>query len=198
MRVNIPKDNPNMTVQAVPLQSQSMVSNQQDHDPPSRPDATPVLSHRPPPPTRTLDPGPPPVPNANATQGPPPAPRSAHMTQNPPHWIHHRDPRNPWCGHRGPGSAGDKAKGFRGRGIWMEKRKEKRKEKLEREAPCVMCHKIEQVTCLYKLHSCSQSAPDYRLSSVSCHSQRSSLACLPARPPARLEKLTQLIDYHFF
>ncbi|CAB1437385.1 unnamed protein product [Pleuronectes platessa] len=42
-----------MTCQAVPLQSQSMVSNQQDHDPPSRPDATPVLSHRPPPPTRT-------------------------------------------------------------------------------------------------------------------------------------------------
>ncbi|CAB1435169.1 unnamed protein product [Pleuronectes platessa] len=51
MRVNIPKDNPNMTCQVVPLQSQSMVSNQQDHDPPSRPDATPVLSHRPPPPT---------------------------------------------------------------------------------------------------------------------------------------------------
>ncbi|CAB1430885.1 unnamed protein product [Pleuronectes platessa] len=48
MRVDIPKDNPNMTCQAVPLQSQSMVSNQQDHDPPSRPDATPVLSHRPP------------------------------------------------------------------------------------------------------------------------------------------------------
>ncbi|CAB1437396.1 unnamed protein product [Pleuronectes platessa] len=42
-----------MTCQAVPLQSQSMVSNQQDHDPPSRPDATPVLSHRPSPPTRT-------------------------------------------------------------------------------------------------------------------------------------------------
>ncbi|CAB1416245.1 unnamed protein product [Pleuronectes platessa] len=53
MWVNIPKDNPNMACQAVPLQSQSMVSNQQDHDPPSRPDATPVLSHRPPPPTRT-------------------------------------------------------------------------------------------------------------------------------------------------
>ncbi|CAB1451092.1 unnamed protein product [Pleuronectes platessa] len=51
--------------------------------------------------------------------------------------------RNPWCGHRGPGSAGDKAMGFRGRGIGMEKRKEK----LEREAPCVMCHKIEQDTC---------------------------------------------------
>ncbi|CAB1453505.1 unnamed protein product [Pleuronectes platessa] len=31
----------------------SMVSNHPDHDPPSRPDATPVLSHRPPPPTRT-------------------------------------------------------------------------------------------------------------------------------------------------
>ncbi|CAB1428689.1 unnamed protein product [Pleuronectes platessa] len=42
-----------MTCQAVPLQSQSMVSNHPDHDPPSRPDATPVLSHRPPPPTRT-------------------------------------------------------------------------------------------------------------------------------------------------
>ncbi|CAB1460297.1 unnamed protein product [Pleuronectes platessa] len=40
--------------------------------------------------------------------------------------------RNPWCGHRGPGSAGDKAKGFWGRGM------EKRKEKLEREAPCVI------------------------------------------------------------
>ncbi|CAB1415270.1 unnamed protein product [Pleuronectes platessa] len=38
MRVSIPKDNPNMTCQAVPLQSQSMVSNQQDHDPPSRPE----------------------------------------------------------------------------------------------------------------------------------------------------------------
>ncbi|CAB1445709.1 unnamed protein product [Pleuronectes platessa] len=42
--------------------------------------------------------------------------------------------RNTWCGHRGPGSAGDKAKGFRGRGIGMEKRKEK----LEKEAPCVI------------------------------------------------------------
>ncbi|CAB1431886.1 unnamed protein product [Pleuronectes platessa] len=42
--------------------------------------------------------------------------------------------RNPWCGHRGPGSAGDKAKGFRGRGIGMEKRKEM----LEKEAPCVI------------------------------------------------------------
>ncbi|CAB1436566.1 unnamed protein product [Pleuronectes platessa] len=51
--------------------------------------------------------------------------------------------RNPWCGHRGPGSAGDKAKGFRGRGIGMEKRKEK----LEKEALCVMCHKIEQDAC---------------------------------------------------
>ncbi|CAB1451104.1 unnamed protein product [Pleuronectes platessa] len=38
MRVDIPKDNPNMTCQAVPLRSQSMVSNQQDHDPPSRPE----------------------------------------------------------------------------------------------------------------------------------------------------------------
>ncbi|CAB1433063.1 unnamed protein product [Pleuronectes platessa] len=53
MRVDIPKDNPNMTCQAVPLQAQSMVSNHLDHDPPSRPDATPVLSHRPPPTTRT-------------------------------------------------------------------------------------------------------------------------------------------------
>ncbi|CAB1424889.1 unnamed protein product [Pleuronectes platessa] len=34
-----------MTCQAVPLQSQSMVSNHLDHDPPSRPDAT----HEPPP-----------------------------------------------------------------------------------------------------------------------------------------------------
>ncbi|CAB1421859.1 unnamed protein product [Pleuronectes platessa] len=53
MRVDILKDNPNMICQAVPLQSQSMVSNHPDHDPPSRPDATPVLSHRPPPTTRT-------------------------------------------------------------------------------------------------------------------------------------------------
>ncbi|CAB1434440.1 unnamed protein product [Pleuronectes platessa] len=53
MRVDIPKDNPNMTCQAVLLQAQSMLSNHLDHDPPSRPDATPVLSHRPPPPTRT-------------------------------------------------------------------------------------------------------------------------------------------------
>ncbi|CAB1431774.1 unnamed protein product [Pleuronectes platessa] len=42
-----------MTCQAVPLQAQSMLSNHLDHDPPSRPDATPVLSHRPPPTTRT-------------------------------------------------------------------------------------------------------------------------------------------------
>ncbi|CAB1423970.1 unnamed protein product [Pleuronectes platessa] len=53
MRVDIPKDNRNKTCQAVPLQSQSMVSNHPNHDPPSRPDATPVLSHRPPPPIRT-------------------------------------------------------------------------------------------------------------------------------------------------
>ncbi|CAB1416255.1 unnamed protein product [Pleuronectes platessa] len=53
MRVDIPKDNPNMICQAVPLQSQSMLINHPDQDPPSRPDATPVLSHRPPPPTRT-------------------------------------------------------------------------------------------------------------------------------------------------
>ncbi|CAB1431217.1 unnamed protein product [Pleuronectes platessa] len=101
MRVDIPKDNPNMTCQAVPLQAQSMLSNHLDHDPPSRPDATPespssVTVHRRPPGPITSHhrgPGPPPVPNANATQGPPPAPRSAHMTQNPPQWIHHRDPR---------------------------------------------------------------------------------------------------------
>ncbi|CAB1414674.1 unnamed protein product [Pleuronectes platessa] len=39
MRVDIPKDNPNMTCQAIPLQAQSMVINHLDHDPPSRPDA---------------------------------------------------------------------------------------------------------------------------------------------------------------
>ncbi|CAB1428436.1 unnamed protein product [Pleuronectes platessa] len=33
-----------MTCQAVPLQAQSMLSNHLDHDPPSRPDATPVLN----------------------------------------------------------------------------------------------------------------------------------------------------------
>ncbi|CAB1437400.1 unnamed protein product [Pleuronectes platessa] len=65
---------------------------------PSRPQSTiqtrrhssrppgPITSHHP-------GPGPPPVPIANATQGPPPAPRSAHITQNPPHWIQHCDPR---------------------------------------------------------------------------------------------------------
>ncbi|CAB1447625.1 unnamed protein product [Pleuronectes platessa] len=70
MRVDIPKDNPNMTCQAVPLQSQSMVSNHPDHDPPSIPDATPVLSHRPQPPTtsRRRGPGRMPIPDANATQ----------------------------------------------------------------------------------------------------------------------------------
>ncbi|CAB1444129.1 unnamed protein product [Pleuronectes platessa] len=52
----------------------------------SRPQSPSTTSHQ-------RGPGPPPVPNANATQGPPPAPRSAHMTQNPPHWIHHHDPR---------------------------------------------------------------------------------------------------------
>ncbi|CAB1454280.1 unnamed protein product [Pleuronectes platessa] len=53
--------------------------------------ATRVLSHRPPPPSmsRRRGPGPMPVPDANATQGPPPPPRSAHTTQNPPHWVHH-------------------------------------------------------------------------------------------------------------
>ncbi|CAB1450243.1 unnamed protein product [Pleuronectes platessa] len=85
-----------MTCQAVPLRSQSTLSNHLDHDPPSRPDATPVTVHRRLPGPITSHhrgPGPPPVPNANATQGPPPAPRSAHMTQNPPHWIQHCDPR---------------------------------------------------------------------------------------------------------
>ncbi|CAB1449012.1 unnamed protein product [Pleuronectes platessa] len=38
---------------SLPPLIESMVSNHPDHDPPSRPDATPVLSHRPPPPTRT-------------------------------------------------------------------------------------------------------------------------------------------------
>ncbi|CAB1457884.1 unnamed protein product [Pleuronectes platessa] len=62
------------------------------------PDQTPLQSsvtiHRRPPGPITSHhrgPGPPPVPNINTTQGPPPAPRSAHMTQNPPHWIQHRD-----------------------------------------------------------------------------------------------------------
>ncbi|CAB1422094.1 unnamed protein product [Pleuronectes platessa] len=80
-----------MTCQAVPLQSQSMVSNQQDHDPPSRPERH--SSHRPPPraanTSRRHGPGPMPVPNANATQGPPPPPRSAHTTHNPPHRVRH-------------------------------------------------------------------------------------------------------------
>ncbi|CAB1459567.1 unnamed protein product [Pleuronectes platessa] len=133
MRVNIRKDNPNMTCQAVPLQSHSMVSNQQDHDPPSRPERhsspqSPSTVHR----QRTRH-------------------RVRHHQHDQPtrHRIRHTGSttttpgarstnRNPWCGHRGPGSAGDKAKGFRGRGIGMEKRKEK----LEREAPCVMCHKF--------------------------------------------------------
>ena len=58
---------------------------------------------------------------------------------------------NPQCGHScGPGSADDKAKGLRGRSqvsnmYWWDInffdviRIEKRKEKLEREAPSVMC-----------------------------------------------------------
>ncbi|CAB1435056.1 unnamed protein product, partial [Pleuronectes platessa] len=136
-----------MTCQAVPLKSQSISATSRTTIHHLDQNATPVLSHRPLPPTtsRRRGPGLMPVPDANATQGPPP-PRSAHTTQNPPHWVHHHDPRcainnrNPWCGHRGPGSAGDKAKGFRGRGKEMEKSKEK----LEKEAPCVMCHKIEQ------------------------------------------------------
>ncbi|CAB1447621.1 unnamed protein product [Pleuronectes platessa] len=62
--------------------------------------------------------------------------RSAHMTQNPPHWIHHHDPgaRSQTaihgCGHRGPGSAGDQAKGFRGRGIGWRRGRRSWKEKL--------------------------------------------------------------------
>ncbi|CAB1435315.1 unnamed protein product [Pleuronectes platessa] len=151
MRVDIPKDNPNMTCQAVPLQAQSMLSNHPDHDPPSRPDATPVLSHR-----HRRPPGP--ITSHHRGPGPPPVPmptrhRVRHQHHDQPRIRHNGSTtatpgvrstnRNPWCGHRGPGSAGDKAKGFRGRGIGMEKRKEK----LEREAPCVMCHKIEQDTC---------------------------------------------------
>ncbi|CAB1413462.1 unnamed protein product [Pleuronectes platessa] len=56
MKLNIPKDNPNMTCQAVPLQSQSIVSNQQDHDPPSRPErhsspqSPSIATHHEPPP----------------------------------------------------------------------------------------------------------------------------------------------------
>ncbi|CAB1436705.1 unnamed protein product [Pleuronectes platessa] len=64
------------------------------------PDQTPLQSsvtvhRRPPGPIRShhRGPGPPPVPNANMKQGPPPAPRSAHMTQNLPHWIQHRNPQ---------------------------------------------------------------------------------------------------------
>ncbi|CAB1441524.1 unnamed protein product [Pleuronectes platessa] len=141
MKVNIPKDNPNMTCQAVPQQSQSMVSNQQDHDPPSRPDATPVHSHRPPPPTRTHHE--PPLRSWSSARTQCHRVRHHHHDQPTRHRIHQTgsttatpDARstncNPWGGHRGPGSADDKAKGFRGRGIGMEK--------LEREAPCVMCH----------------------------------------------------------
>ncbi|CAB1436155.1 unnamed protein product [Pleuronectes platessa] len=137
MRVDIPKDNPNMTCQAVPLQAQSMLSNHLDHDPPSRPDTTPVLSHRPPPTTRTHHKPPPQSWSTARAQcqrdtGPHQPPRSAHMTQNPPQWIHTATPgaRSTQtaihgCGHRGPGSAGDKAKGFREGVIGMEKRKEK-------------------------------------------------------------------------
>ncbi|CAB1431434.1 unnamed protein product [Pleuronectes platessa] len=117
MKIDIPKDNPNMTCQAVPLQSQSMVSNHPDHDPPSRPDVTPVLSHRPPPPTRTHHKPPPrswstahaqcqrdtgsatsttisPHDSESATLGPPPRPRCAiHKTQS---MVR---PQRPWiCG----------------------------------------------------------------------------------------------------
>ncbi|CAB1452938.1 unnamed protein product [Pleuronectes platessa] len=144
-----------MTCQAVPLQSQSMVSNQQDHDPPSRPECH--SSPQSPSPAAHQDP--PRAAAAVLVQCPYPMPtrhrvRHHHHDQPTQHRIRHTGSttttpgarstnRNPWCGHRGPGSAGDKAKGFRGRGIGMEKRKEK----LEKEAPCVMCHKIEQDTC---------------------------------------------------
>ncbi|CAB1443864.1 unnamed protein product [Pleuronectes platessa] len=151
MRVDIPKDNPNMTCQAVPLQAQSMLSNHLDHDPPSRPDATPVLSHRPPPPTRTHHKPPPrswstaraqcqrdtgsatstTISPESATMDPPPRP----PVYDPQTAIH--------------GAATEaldlrviKQRDSGEGGIGMEKRKEK----LEREAPCVMCHKIEQVT----------------------------------------------------
>ncbi|CAB1427128.1 unnamed protein product [Pleuronectes platessa] len=66
------------------------------HHPDQMPLQSSVTVHRRPPGPITSHhrgPSPPPVPNANATQGPPPAPLSAHITQNPPHWIHHRDPR---------------------------------------------------------------------------------------------------------
>ncbi|CAB1437823.1 unnamed protein product [Pleuronectes platessa] len=111
-----------------------------------------TIHRRPPGPIKShhRGPGPPPVPNANATQGPPPAPRSAHMTQNPPQMdppprppVH--DPQT--AIHGAATEALDlrviQQRDSRGRGIGMEKRKEK----LEREAPCVMCHKIEQDTC---------------------------------------------------
>ncbi|CAB1454314.1 unnamed protein product [Pleuronectes platessa] len=86
-----------MKCQAVPLQSQSIFSNHPDHDPPSRPDATPVLSHRPPPPTRTNH-EPPPRSWSTACDQCQRDTGSAtsttiSMTQNPPHWIQHRDPR---------------------------------------------------------------------------------------------------------
>ncbi|CAB1454878.1 unnamed protein product [Pleuronectes platessa] len=133
-----------MTCQAVPLQSQSMVSNQQDHDPPSRPErhSSPQSASGRHPPLASV---------AVLVQCPYPMPtrhrvRHHHDDQPTRHRIRHTGSttatpgarstnRNPWCGHRGPGSAGDKAKGFRGRGIGMEKRKEK----LEKEALCDTC-----------------------------------------------------------
>ncbi|CAB1435356.1 unnamed protein product [Pleuronectes platessa] len=131
MRVNIPKDNPNMTCQAVPLQSQSMVSNQQAHDPPSRPER----HSSPQSPSTAAHQDPPRATFAVLVHRPYPMP----MRHRVPH--HHDQPtrhrirhtvsttttpdarstnRNPCCGHRGLGSAGDKAKGFRGRGIGKE------------------------------------------------------------------------------
>ncbi|CAB1420902.1 unnamed protein product [Pleuronectes platessa] len=118
--------------QDLDVDGQSMVINHPDHDPPSRPDATPVLSHRPPPPTRTHHEPPPrswsttraqcqhDTGSATSTTISPHDSESATLDPTP-----RSTNRNPWCGHRGPGSAGDKAKGFRGRGIGMEKRKEK-------------------------------------------------------------------------
>ncbi|CAB1437980.1 unnamed protein product [Pleuronectes platessa] len=88
-----------MTCQAVPA-AITVHAQQPARTTIHHPDQTPLQSsvtvHRRPPGPITSHhrgPGPPPVPNANATQGPPPAPRSAHITQNPPHWIQHRDPR---------------------------------------------------------------------------------------------------------
>ncbi|CAB1440292.1 unnamed protein product [Pleuronectes platessa] len=97
-----------------------------------RPDATPVLSHRPLPPTRTHH-----EPRSWSTartqcQRDTSTTYSPHDTES----ATLDPPLRPRCAiqksqsrvrPRGPGSAGDKAKGFRGRGKGMEK--------LEKEAP---------------------------------------------------------------